>query len=164
MAVKKLLSSAPSVYTLNVGGKLFQVSKSIFDKIPQAALEHAAVVSTRTSLVGPEWFFDRDPSLFGYILTFFRTGELHMLRNVCGTTMKSELEFWGIPESSIGPCCWRTYVDMTAEVEQRQRVEKELQGDDGMAYTSEPSSAVEEVKQRIWRILYYSTSTRLAKV
>lgn len=56
-----------------------------------------------------EYFFDRDPESFLAILNFYRTGELHAPTGVCGNLFYEELNFWGIGETCIQPCCWTTY-------------------------------------------------------
>ena len=39
----------------------------------------------------------------------FLSGELHVPLDVCGAVVKRELEFWGISDSQIQPCCWVEY-------------------------------------------------------
>ena len=56
-----------------------------------------------------EYFFDRHPSVFVHILNYYRTGKLHCPSDVCGPLFEEELNFWGIDELQMEPCCWSTY-------------------------------------------------------
>uniref|UniRef100_A0A8C4RK84 BTB domain-containing protein n=1 Tax=Erpetoichthys calabaricus TaxID=27687 RepID=A0A8C4RK84_ERPCA len=56
-----------------------------------------------------EYFFDRHPGVFAYVLNYYRTGKLHCPADVCGPLFEEELAFWGIDETDVEPCCWMTY-------------------------------------------------------
>ncbi|XP_048864458.1 potassium voltage-gated channel subfamily C member 2-like isoform X3 [Brienomyrus brachyistius] len=56
-----------------------------------------------------EYFFDRHPGVFAYVLNYYRTGKLHCPADVCGPLFEEELSFWGIDETDVEPCCWMTY-------------------------------------------------------
>ncbi|XP_027431636.1 potassium voltage-gated channel subfamily C member 4 isoform X1 [Zalophus californianus] len=56
-----------------------------------------------------EFFFDRHPGVFAYVLNYYRTGKLHCPADVCGPLFEEELTFWGIDETDVEPCCWMTY-------------------------------------------------------
>ncbi|XP_043821926.1 potassium voltage-gated channel subfamily C member 2 isoform X3 [Dromiciops gliroides] len=58
---------------------------------------------------GHEFFFDRHPGVFAYVLNYYRTGKLHCPADVCGPLFEEELAFWGIDETDVEPCCWMTY-------------------------------------------------------
>ncbi|XP_011539706.1 voltage-gated potassium channel KCNC4 isoform X4 [Homo sapiens] len=58
---------------------------------------------------GCEFFFDRHPGVFAYVLNYYRTGKLHCPADVCGPLFEEELTFWGIDETDVEPCCWMTY-------------------------------------------------------
>ncbi|XP_034792123.1 potassium voltage-gated channel subfamily C member 2 isoform X7 [Pan paniscus] len=58
---------------------------------------------------GREFFFDRHPGVFAYVLNYYRTGKLHCPADVCGPLFEEELAFWGIDETDVEPCCWMTY-------------------------------------------------------
>ena len=42
-----------------------------------------------------EFFFDRHPGVFAYVLNYYRTGKLHCPADVCGPLFEEELSFWG---------------------------------------------------------------------
>lgn len=43
------------------------------------------------------------------ILNYYRTGKLHAPTDICGPLFEDELNFWGIDENQIEPCCWMNY-------------------------------------------------------
>ena len=53
-----------------------------------------------------EYFFDRDPYLFRYILNYYNCGKLHASQEDCPIAFKDELDFFGIPLHEIEDCCW----------------------------------------------------------
>ncbi|XP_062931510.1 potassium voltage-gated channel subfamily C member 2 isoform X3 [Cynocephalus volans] len=65
--------------------------------------------SSRGGGGGSEFFFDRHPGVFAYVLNYYRTGKLHCPADVCGPLFEEELAFWGIDETDVEPCCWMTY-------------------------------------------------------
>jgi len=56
-----------------------------------------------------EFFFDRHPTVFSFILNYYRTGKLHCPNDVCGPLFEEELAFWGIDETDVEACCWMNY-------------------------------------------------------
>ncbi|XP_054034349.1 potassium voltage-gated channel subfamily C member 2 isoform X3 [Dryobates pubescens] len=65
--------------------------------------------SPRSNGGASEFFFDRHPGVFAYVLNYYRTGKLHCPADVCGPLFEEELAFWGIDETDVEPCCWMTY-------------------------------------------------------
>ncbi|XP_061571177.1 LOW QUALITY PROTEIN: potassium voltage-gated channel subfamily C member 2-like [Cololabis saira] len=109
---------------LNVGGTRHETYKSTLKTLPgtrlallasdldiDSVLEQLQQVpsfieyNVRTN----EYFFDRHPGVFAYVLNYYRTGKLHCPADVCGPLFEEELCFWGIDETDVEPCCWMTY-------------------------------------------------------
>lgn len=62
---------------INISGRRFETWRNTLEKFPETLLgsnEKDFFYDEETS----EYFFDRDPDLFRYILTFYRTGKLHV--------------------------------------------------------------------------------------
>lgn len=109
-----------------------------------------------------EYYFDRNSDIFGYILDYYRTGELHLPAHVCGIMIKKELTFWNIPLESISKCCWKCYCDTEEELENMKRL-------DGFFRVAGPNNAISENRCRrwtlkIWETLEYPDSSNIAKV
>ncbi|KAJ8267608.1 hypothetical protein COCON_G00127800 [Conger conger] len=56
-----------------------------------------------------EFYFDRNPSLFPYVLNFYNTGRLHVMAELCIFSFSQEIEYWGINEFFIDSCCSNVY-------------------------------------------------------
>lgn len=101
---------------INVGGTRHETYKSTLRTLPGTRLawlaEPDAQVSTDSVAEPPsaaEFFYDRHPGIFAYVLNYYRTGKLHCPADVCGPLFEEELAFWGIDETDVEPCCWMSY-------------------------------------------------------
>ncbi|XP_035378054.1 potassium voltage-gated channel subfamily C member 4 isoform X1 [Electrophorus electricus] len=100
---------------INVGGTRHETYKSTLRTIPGTRLAWLADPETQvnpdadTGQTTNEFFFDRHPGIFAYVLNYYRTGKLHCPADVCGPLFEEELAFWGIDETDVEPCCWMTY-------------------------------------------------------
>ncbi|XP_028265994.1 voltage-gated potassium channel KCNC4 [Parambassis ranga] len=101
---------------INVGGTRHETYKSTLRTLPGTRLAWLADPDTQVSSdsdAAPsnttEFFFDRHPGIFAYVLNYYRTGKLHCPADVCGPLFEEELAFWGIDETDVEPCCWMTY-------------------------------------------------------
>uniref|UniRef100_UPI003AAC6BE5 voltage-gated potassium channel KCNC4 isoform X2 n=1 Tax=Centroberyx gerrardi TaxID=166262 RepID=UPI003AAC6BE5 len=101
---------------INVGGTRHETYKSTLRTLPGTRLAWLADPETQVSsdpdsapASTNEFFFDRHPGIFAYVLNYYRTGKLHCPADVCGPLFEEELAFWGIDETDVEPCCWMTY-------------------------------------------------------
>ncbi|KAK1906983.1 Potassium voltage-gated channel subfamily C member 1 [Dissostichus eleginoides] len=92
---------------LNVGAQGTRPSDSDIDSVLDQLQQVPGFIeyNARTN----EYFFDRHPGVFAYVLNYYRTGKLHCPADVCGPLFEEELSFWGIDETDVEPCCWMTY-------------------------------------------------------
>ncbi|XP_053310276.1 potassium voltage-gated channel subfamily C member 4 [Spea bombifrons] len=99
--------------TINVGGTRHETYKSTLRTLPGTRLAWLADSETCSQLdidsQQTEFFFDRHPGIFSYVLNYYRTGKLHCPADICGPLFEEELAFWGIDETDVEPCCWMTY-------------------------------------------------------
>ncbi|XP_046366359.2 potassium voltage-gated channel subfamily C member 3-like [Haliotis rufescens] len=94
---------------INVSGKKFTIRKSVLLRFPQTKLGRLTEKWPEYNPEENEYFFDRNPKVMLSIFDLYRTGELHLPKNVCSFTVKTELDFWQIDESLISECCWKMY-------------------------------------------------------
>ena len=66
-----------------------------------------------------QYFFDRDPEAFRYILGYYRTGRLHYPRAECVAGFDEELAFFGILPDAIADCCYEEYLDRRRDNQER---------------------------------------------
>ncbi len=97
---------------INIGGVRFETYKNTLKLVEESRLANLSETNSDFDSINNEFFFDRDPDSFQAILNYFRTGKLHAPAEICGNLFYEELEFWGISEQSIQPCCWTKYSTM----------------------------------------------------
>jgi hypothetical protein len=92
------------------------------------ALVHAVIETFKIScwitricvrFVSFQYFFDRDPEAFRYILGYYRTGKLHYPRAECVAGFDDELAFFGIMPDAIADCCYEEYLDRRRDNQER---------------------------------------------
>uniref|UniRef100_A0A3B5R238 Potassium voltage-gated channel subfamily C member 4 n=1 Tax=Xiphophorus maculatus TaxID=8083 RepID=A0A3B5R238_XIPMA len=102
---------------INVGGTRHETYKSTLRTLPGTRLAWLAEPDSQGCCSESdaelpsvsEFFFDRHPGIFAYVLNYYRTGKLHCPADVCGPLFEEELAFWGIDDTDVEPCCWMTY-------------------------------------------------------
>uniref|UniRef100_A0A8R1HIU4 Ion_trans domain-containing protein n=1 Tax=Caenorhabditis japonica TaxID=281687 RepID=A0A8R1HIU4_CAEJA len=62
---------------INISGRRFETWKNTLEKFPETLLGSNEKEFFYDEDTG-EYFFDRDPDIFRHILTFYRTGKLHV--------------------------------------------------------------------------------------
>ena len=172
---------------LNVGGQRHETFLSTLENFPDTRLAWISEQLRKTPHRDHEFFFDRHPGLFAHILNYFRTGKLHVPRDICGPMFEEELAFWGIDAMEIEHCCW-AYYDEHNELEKTwgqllsaaphdnlsDREESELMSGDDMSHgdgdENNPTRATtfkkkwRKARKKIWKILEDPYSSRLAWV
>uniref|UniRef100_A0A8C3CGQ0 Potassium voltage-gated channel subfamily C member 3 n=1 Tax=Cairina moschata TaxID=8855 RepID=A0A8C3CGQ0_CAIMO len=98
---------------INVGGVRHETYRSTLQTLPGTRLaglaEPGAASRFDYDAAAGEFFFDRHPAVFAYVLNYYRTGKLHCPADVCGPLFEEELAFWGIDETDVEACCWMNY-------------------------------------------------------
>jgi hypothetical protein len=51
------------------------------------------------------YYFDRDATLFDYVLHYCRTGQLHCPLDMCAERVCTEFMFWGVDVNCLAECC-----------------------------------------------------------
>ncbi|XP_028858633.1 potassium voltage-gated channel subfamily S member 3-like [Denticeps clupeoides] len=114
---------------LNVGGFRHQVGQSTLQRFPQTRLgrllgcrseEAILELCDDYSLVEQEYYFDRNPGVFRCVLNFYHTGHIHVMEELCVFSFNQEIEYWGIPELHLGPCCSNWYQERKEYIEDRE--------------------------------------------
>ena len=80
----------------NVGGQRYEVSKALLSSNPSTKLAKLINDKSTKGKSGKEVFFDRDGTLFGYVLTYLRDGRVDLPRTVRKKALVHELDYYGV--------------------------------------------------------------------
>ncbi|CDI98309.1 potassium voltage gated channel subfamily D [Echinococcus multilocularis] len=111
---------------INVSGTIFETWQSTLDRYPFTLLGSSEREYFYNELT-QEYFFDRDPQVFRYILNYYRTGQLHFPRSECVFIYEKELNFFGIRPNALELCCYEDFVEKKREDADRFVTKKEEQ-------------------------------------
>lgn len=90
-----------------------------------------------------EYFFDRDPDLFTYIIQFYRKGALHYPEDECACCFAGELDFFGIVSNSFSDCCYEIFQEKHEEFEDYQKRHAKPTGEEFVPKT---------IRQKMWKL------------
>ncbi|MFH4979523.1 hypothetical protein AB6A40_006232 [Gnathostoma spinigerum] len=114
MANHNGINCKPDVLLINVGGRSARLPKyllmkrdpmtrlAVFCSKPHADRIHDCDAYFEKT---KEYYFERSPVMFEYIIDFYVTGKLHRPADVCPMRLRYELEFWRIPIRLMATCC-----------------------------------------------------------
>ncbi|KAM8834356.1 delayed-rectifier potassium channel regulatory subunit KCNS3-like [Synchiropus picturatus] len=106
---------------VNVGGSRQKVARSLLRRFPQSRLARLSCCGSQEAILelcddfsptDMEYYFDRSPSLFCYVLNFYLTGKLHLDDGVCVISFAQEIEYWGIKERYLDLCCGERFQEL----------------------------------------------------
>nr|XP_034979043.1 potassium voltage-gated channel subfamily C member 4 isoform X1 [Zootoca vivipara] len=139
--------------TINVGGTRHETYKSTLRTLPGTRLAWLADPDAQSNFdfdgQSKEFFFDRHPGIFSYVLNYYRTGKLHCPADICGPLFEEELTYWGIDETDVEPCCWMTYRQHRDAEEALDIFESPEPGAGGAGEENEEEGAREMSLQRL---------------
>ncbi|KAL4230879.1 hypothetical protein ACF0H5_011253 [Mactra antiquata] len=154
----------PDIVNVVVGGSVFVTTMKTLRSVPDTRL---AEISTNSQEFLPDqnvYFFDRNPEFFNFVLDFYRTGELHIPKHVCGAAIRNELEFWQIQPASIADCCVSNLFKFEDELEVTNNLRRQFETK-SLEYTKEEleRSKWNRTKNMLWCVLDKPSSSKLAK-
>ncbi|KAM4706030.1 delayed-rectifier potassium channel regulatory subunit KCNS2 [Rhinophrynus dorsalis] len=119
--------------SINVGGYKKRLRYDTLLKFPETRLCKLLACQSKESIlelcddyddIKNEFYFDRNPELFPYVLHFYNTGKLHVMGELCVFSFCQEIEYWGINEFFIDSCCSYSYHGRKVEPTQDDWEEK----------------------------------------
>lgn len=147
---------------INVGGTRHECYISTIQNFPDTRLYWIAETALKMADFDPdgnEFFFDRHPGCFQNILNYCRTGKLHCPNDVCGPLFEEELQFWGIDELVMEPCCWGYYTQHR-EANKTLKMFDDLYEEQEETYEGETKhgtcglrKSLGNIKNTVWRLL-----------
>ncbi|XP_056152320.1 potassium voltage-gated channel subfamily S member 3-like [Lampris incognitus] len=99
---------------VNVGGFKRRVEHDVLKRFPQTRLGRLLCCRSKESILelcddfspsDMEFYFDRNPNFFCYVLNFYLTGKIHLMEGLCVVSFSQEIEYWGIKERHLDYCC-----------------------------------------------------------
>ena len=152
------IASKNSRVKLNVGGTHFECYTSTLSAFPDSKLAMLNEASDNYDVERDEYFFDRNPLIFGHILDAYRSGDIHLPNDVCGDRFRDELSFWDISINYVRPCCWEKLYRSESDI---YTIKLLLEGVK-LGTNKEPES--QRWKDKVWLLLDEPKSSKLAMV
>jgi hypothetical protein len=109
LSINYLPSKIDKRIIINVSGIKYETYYNTLKLLKHGRLADLNETNSDYDPIKNEYFFDRHPSAFLSILTFYRTGKLHLPADLCANAFRDELDFWGIDVKYFTPCCWARY-------------------------------------------------------
>lgn len=131
-----------SFINLNVGGYKQQVERVVLQRFPHTRLAQLLYCSSEAAILQlcddyaeaeREYYFDRNPCFFRYVLNFYHTGKIHLMEQLCVFSFSQELEYWGIKELHLDTCCSNRFQE-----------QKECAGDRDWGNDDEPQNQLQD--------------------
>ncbi|XP_061689578.1 potassium voltage-gated channel subfamily S member 1-like isoform X2 [Syngnathoides biaculeatus] len=111
---------AEGVVHVNVGGLRRSVRCCALSKFPDTRLGKLPACRSEEEILQvcddydaqrKEFYFDRDPATFPYVLHFYRTGRLHVMEDLCVFCFSQEMDYWGVGDFFLDSCCTFRYYE-----------------------------------------------------
>ncbi|XP_069544331.1 potassium voltage-gated channel subfamily S member 3-like [Brachyistius frenatus] len=106
---------------VNVGGFKQRMDHTALKRFPQTRLGRLLCCSSNEAILelcddfSPsemEYYFDRNPRFFCYVLNFYLTGKIHLADGLCILSFCQEIEYWGIKERHLDCCCTNRFHEL----------------------------------------------------
>ena len=158
------------IVTINVGGTIFHIYKDTLKNIFHTKLSNLTESSRHYNKNRDEYFFDRSPVMFNFILDCYRhTGQEgnHIPKDVCPFEIRRELAYWGLTTDNICKCCRKNYFDGMDEINTQDILLQEFQGLPNKIYdVVSKNNCTDDMSWRdmVWIFLDNPKSSRAAKV
>lgn len=171
---------------LNVGGVRHNMDPETLLRFPHTRLGRLLRCQSEAAILElcddyspaeKEYYFDRNPRVFLCVLNFYHTGQIHMMEELCVFSFSQEIEYWGIQELHISPCCRNWYHERKEYIEDRDwDVRSDDQGQPSFDSSMEELSALDkdmakfkgawcaEVRSYVWLRLEDPGHSRASKI
>ncbi|XP_059195273.1 potassium voltage-gated channel subfamily V member 1 [Centropristis striata] len=155
-------------FIINVGGSRYVLSQELLASYPETRLGKLASCGRDSALelcddadfLENEFFFDRNSQTFQYVMNYYRTGHLHVREELCEISFLQEIEYWGIDELRINPCCRERYY-RRKEQKETLDVQPEFEPED--AEEDFVGAACPDLRRRLWDLLEKPDSSLAAR-
>ncbi|XP_028818869.1 potassium voltage-gated channel subfamily V member 2-like [Denticeps clupeoides] len=174
LGVKFEVRRTSNIMNINVGGKVFHIAKQVAMKYPRTRLGSLALCTDRVqqltlcddySVQTDEFFFDRDPAVFGYIFHFYRSGVLWVMDELCLLSYEEEIAYWGVSLKDTQRCCRILFEEKVEELRDYLKVERELLAEIEPEHDEErfKSMFLGDLRKFLWNLIENPYSSLAAK-
>lgn len=133
---------------LNISGQKHVTTISTLLKYPTFKLGRLAQ-DLSSNDTGKVHYYDADQDVFKEIMRFYRHGELHKPPGLTGKIFIKELQFWGIEEKEVAPCCRSKSMNPAKEERSAKvRMEKQFQWFEERIEPGNPMKLT--IQEKIW--------------
>ncbi|XP_019732074.1 potassium voltage-gated channel subfamily S member 3-like [Hippocampus comes] len=114
------------VIMVNVGGFRQRMEHGVLKRFPHTRLARLLCCSSEEAILElcddfvaaeMEYYFDRNPLFFCYILNFYLTGKMHLADGWCFLSFRQEVEYWGIQDHHLDLCCCNKFQELLDQTE-----------------------------------------------
>ncbi|XP_034432492.1 potassium voltage-gated channel subfamily S member 3-like [Hippoglossus hippoglossus] len=150
-------SSGDCFINVNVGGFKQQMEHTVLQRFPQTRLGRLLCCSSKEAILDlcddfspseMEFYFDRSPHFFCYVLNFYLTGKIHLADGLCVVSFVQEIEYWGIKERHLDLCCSNKFYELmeVAGDKQWDQMSDEVQLHSSASSTEELSASEDNIE------------------
>ncbi|CAB1430849.1 unnamed protein product [Pleuronectes platessa] len=150
-------SSGDCFINVNVGGFKQQMEHTVLQRFPQTRLGRLLCCSSKEAILDlcddfspseMEFYFDRSPHFFCYVLNFYLTGKIHLADGLCVISFVQEIEYWGIKERHLDLCCSNKFYELmeVAGDKQWDQMSDEVQLHSSASSTEELSASEDNIE------------------
>ncbi|CAF0755497.1 unnamed protein product [Brachionus calyciflorus] len=156
---------------LNVGGVKHELLWSALERLPKTRLGKLRFAKNLNEIqelcddFDPsenEFFFDRSPRSFSSVVNFYRTGKLHLVEDVCVLSFHDDLNYWGIHEFYLEPCCQHKYYQRKELVLEEIRKEEESLRE--RIIEENFGCCCPRIRKRVWDLMEKPQTSRAARI
>lgn len=144
---------------INIGGTIFICHVDVLKAFPESFL--ANLDKQMPNHENNEYFFDRNPYIFAFILDGFRKGVIHVPKDICGSIFKEELEFWEVPMSNVAPCCWEALYKSDEDTSTMQKLMETFEKNTNVSIMQQNDKSFRNI---VWLFLDEPRSSKFALV
>lgn len=160
---------------VNVGGLRQRLDHQLLKRFPQTRLGRLLRCNSSEAILelcddfSPsemEFYFDRNPCFFCYILNFYLTGKIHLVEGLCIVSFRQEMEYWGIREGHLDFCCSDKFHELMAFVEESRESDVQLTPPSAQEPSADlfEGSWCADIRRNIWIRLEKPGHSAVAKV
>jgi potassium channel subfamily V member 2 len=164
---------------LNVGGVKFEILSKTLQNVKKGRLWKINNAQKECdlkelcddyNLKEREFYFDRNPALFNYILNYYRVGRLHINESLCAVDLNNELIYWELDQPLMDVCCEEKLDNKEIEIDTTLTAYIKIHSEVKIQRLRDAKSKLndlDKLKKKVWNIVDNSfdiDSTLIAKV